>query len=224
MTPFFRRQTPQTISASGGATVRTATTTHKSRSPSPGNANTQQLTSVLNRLAEASDELRKHQRSCEEERDRERSLRRSGSNGGSMRRAASTDTDTPDMPRHSRVVRQSPSNGSLYRKSLSLDHSTMMQQQQMADQQQQGIWKVDDGSMSSMQSIDSEFGGGMVRDNSMDSRLSGGSTQSDMPRGARKKKPRGLMGKLRSLTGAKASRVADSEGSVSGRNNLVGSA
>lgn len=174
---------------------------------------------MLNRLAEASDELRKHQRSCEEERDRERSLRRSGSNGSSMRRAASTDTDTPDMPRHSRVVRQSPSNGSLYRKSLSLDHSTMMQQQQMADQQQQGIWKVDDGSMSSMQSIDSEFGGGMVRDNSMDSRLSGGSTQSDMPRGARKKKPRGLMGKLRSLTGtgAKTSRVADSEGSVSGR-------
>lgn len=119
-----------------------------------------------------------------------------------MRRAQSTETDTPDMPRH-RISRSSPQNGSLYRKSLSLDQSMQ--------QHDQAIWKVDDGSMSSMQSIDSEFGGGMVRDSSMDSRLSGGSTQSDMPRGPRKKK-RGLMGKLRSLTKGKG---GESEGSVS---------
>lgn len=164
-----------------------------------------QLTGVLGRLADASDELRRYQRVCDEERERERS-RRSG-----MRRAASTETETPDMPRHSRIVRSSPSNGSLYRKSLSLDQS-------MQHPDHQAIWKPTDdggGSMSSMQSIDSEFGvgGGMVRDNSMDSRLSGGSTQSDMPRGARKKKPRGLMGKLRSLT--KSGKGAESEGSVS---------
>lgn len=74
-----------------------------------------------------------------------------------------------------------------------------------------------------MQSIDSELGG-MVRDSSMDSRLdsrlSGGSTQSDLPRGPRKKK-KGLMGKLRSLT--KSSRNSESEISVGepGREDLL---
>lgn len=66
-----------------------------------------------------------------------------------------------------------------------------------------------------MQSIDSELGG-LVRDSSMDSRLdsrlSGGSTQSDIPRGPRKKK-KGLIGKLRSLT--MSSRNSESEISVS---------
>lgn len=118
-----------------------------------------------------------------------------------MRRAASTENETPEMSRHSRVSRSSPHNGSLYRKSLSLDQSMQ--------QPDQAIWKQDDGSMSSMQSIDSEFGG-MGRDSSMDSRLSGGSIQSDMPHGQRKKK-RSLMGKLRSLTKSKG---AESEGSV----------
>jgi len=68
--------------------------------------------------------------------------------------------------------------------------------------------------VSSMQSIDSELGG-LVRDSSLDSRLdsrlSGGSTQSDIPRGPRKKK-KGIMGKLRSLT--KSSRNSESEISV----------
>lgn len=65
--------------------------------------------------------------------------------------------------------------------------------------------------MSSMQSIDSEYGGMMNRDSSLDSRLSGGSTQSDMPR--HRKKKRGLMGKLRSL--AKGSKGNESDASVS---------
>lgn len=195
---------PHLHASSRSSNAGSSGTTHKARSPSPSPASIQ-LTTVLGRLAEASDEMRRYQRTCEEERDRERS-RRSGS--GSMRRAASTESETPDMPRHSRIVRSSPSNGSLYRKSLSLDQSM----QHPADHP--AIWKPDDGSMSSMQSIDSEFGGGMVRDNSMDSRLSGGSTQSDMPRGARKKKPRGLMGKLRSLTKGSSSKGGESEGSV----------
>lgn len=119
-----------------------------------------------------------------------------------MRRAASTENETPELPRHSmRLSRSSTHNGSLYRKSLSLDQSMQ--------QNDQSIWKQDEDSMSSMQSIDSELGG-LVRDSSMDSRLSGGSTQSDMPRGPRKKK-RGIMGKLRSLTKGK---TAESDGSV----------
>lgn len=85
----------------------------------------------------------------------------------------------------------------------------------------QNIWRQDDGSVSSMQSIDSELGG-MVRDSSMDSRLdsrlSGGSTQSDLPRGPRKKK-KGLMGKLRSLT--KSNRNSESEISVGDRRKKI---
>ncbi|XP_037040029.1 centrosomal protein of 290 kDa isoform X1 [Bradysia coprophila] len=174
----------------------------KSRSPSPGPPAIQ-ISSVLARLAEASEELRKYQRLCEDEKEREK-IRRGG-----MRRAASTENETPEMSRHSiRLSRSSTHNGSLYRKSLSLDQSMQ--------QNDQSIWKQDDGSMSSMQSIDSELGG-MVRDSSMDSRLSAGSTQSDMPRGPRKKK-RGIMGKLRSLT---KGRTAESEGSVQGSDSDV---
>ncbi|XP_059616735.1 myosin heavy chain, striated muscle [Phlebotomus argentipes] len=158
----------------------------KSRSPSPGPAPIQ-ISSVLARLAEASEELRRYQRICEDDRERER-IRRGG-----MRRAASTENDETSS-RFSKLSRSSTQNGSLYRKSLSLDQS-MQHEQQM-------IWKEGDDSMSSLQSIDSELGG-MVRDSSLDSRLSAGSTQSDLPRGPRKKK-RGIMGKLRSLTKTKS--------------------
>lgn len=69
--------------------------------------------------------------------------------------------------------------------------------------------------MSSMQSIDSTDLGGMIRDSSidsrLDSRLSGGSTQSDVPQRPRKKKS-SLMGKLRNL--AKSGRNSESEISV----------
>lgn len=123
-----------------------------------------------------------------------------------MRRAASQENENGIDSNTSRPVARlnRSSHGSLYRKSLSLDQS-------MQGEQQQQIWKDSDaGSMSSMQSIDSEYG---IRrgDSSMDSRLSAGSTQSDMP--GRRKKKKGLMGKLRSLT--KGSRGTESDGSVS---------
>lgn len=157
-----------------------------------------QISTVLARLAEASDELRRYQRLCDEERERERS-RRSG-----MRRAASQENENGIEGGNRPVARLNrSSHGSLYRKSLSLDQS-------MQAEQQQQIWKDSDGgSMSSMQSIDSEYG---IRrgDSSMDSRLSAGSTQSDMP--GRRKKKKGLMGKLRSLT--KGTRGAESDVSV----------
>lgn len=151
------------------------------------------------RLAEASDELRRYQRVCDEERERDRA-RKSG-----MRRAASQENDNGlDASSNRPIARLNRSSqGSLYRKSLSLDQSM-----QAAEQQQQ-IWKDSDvGSMSSVQSIDSEYG---IRrgDSSMDSRLSTGSTQSDVT--GRRKKKKGIMGKLRSLT--KSSR-AESDVSV----------
>lgn len=158
-----------------------------------------QISTVLARLAEASDELRRYQRLCDEERERDRARR------GGMRRAASQENENGIEGNMNRPIARlnRSSHGSLYRKSLSLDQS-------MQGEQQQQIWKDSDaGSMSSVQSIDSEYG---IRrgDSSMDSRLSGGSTQSDVT--GRRKKKKGLMGKLRSLT--KGSRGAESDASV----------
>ncbi|XP_064548858.1 myosin-2 heavy chain isoform X2 [Drosophila montana] len=190
----------------------------RSRSPSP-TLSSAQITNVLARLAEASEELRKFQRLNEDEAERSR-IRR-----GNLRRAASQENDPHGSTSSvasaagsqragggGRLSRNSANNGSLIRKSLSLDHSI---------QRDQNIWRQDDGSVSSMQSIDSELGG-LVRDSSLDSRLdsrlSGGSTQSDIPRGPRKKK-KGIMGKLRSLT--KSSRNSESEISIQGSDSDI---
>ncbi|XP_026835489.1 putative leucine-rich repeat-containing protein DDB_G0290503 isoform X2 [Drosophila erecta] len=188
----------------------------RSRSPSP-TLSSSQITSVLARLAEASEELRKFQRVNEDEQERSR-MRRSN-----LRRAASQENDPHGSTSSvasaagsqrggGRLSRNSSNNGSLIRKSLSLDHSI---------QRDQNIWRQDDGSVSSMQSIDSELGG-LVRDSSLDSRLdsrlSGGSTQSDLPRGPRKKK-KGIIGKLRSLT--KSSRNSESEISIQGSDSDI---
>lgn len=166
----------------------------RSKSPAPNTTPSTplQVNQTITRLAEASEELRRYQRLCEDERQRER-LRR----GMGMHRAASTEHD----PSEGRLGRGSH-NSSLTRKTLSLDQSL---------HKEQNIWKQD-GSMSSMQSIDSDYGQ-LSRDPSMDSRLSGGSTQSDLPRGTRKIKKRSLMGKLKSL--AKSRGGADSDVSVS---------
>lgn len=188
----------------------------RSRSPSP-TLSSSQITTVLARLAEASEELRKFQRFNEDEQERSRMRR------GNLRRAASQENDhhgstssvasaAGSQRGGGRISRNSSNNGSLIRKSLSLDHSI---------QRDQNIWRQDDGSVSSMQSIDSELGG-LVRDSSLDSRLdsrlSGGSTQSDIPRGPRKKK-KGIMGKLRSLT--KSSRNSESEISIQGSDSDI---
>ncbi|XP_030241268.1 myosin-6 isoform X4 [Drosophila navojoa] len=188
----------------------------RSRSPSP-TLSSAQIANVLARLAEASEELRKFQRISEDEQERSRMRR------GNLRRAASQENDPHGSTSSvasaagsqrggGRLSRNSSNNGSLIRKSLSLDHSI---------QRDQNIWRQDDGSVSSMQSIDSELGG-LVRDSSLDSRLdsrlSGGSTQSDIPRGPRKKK-KGIMGKLRSLT--KSSRNSESEVSIQGSDSDI---
>uniref|UniRef100_A0A182P6F0 SOGA coiled-coil domain-containing protein n=1 Tax=Anopheles epiroticus TaxID=199890 RepID=A0A182P6F0_9DIPT len=177
--------TGKTITAN--APIPTPPMRHKSPSPGPGGTvpPQQSISTVLARLADASEDLRRYQRMCDEEKDRERARR------GGMRRAASQENDAmgegvPGRP----VMRVNRNGGSLYRKSLSLDQSMQAEQQGL-------IWKEGDDSMSSLQSIDSDYGM-MRRDSSLDSRLSTGSTQSDMPR--MRKKKRGIMGKLRSLS------------------------
>lgn len=166
-----------------------------------------QIASILSRLVTASDDIRQFQKSFGDERERER-LRRTHS-----RRAMSTENGNSDSerpPSAHRSSKTSASNGNLYRKSLSFDQSISGNPK---------IWKNQNDSTSSIQSIESEhYGGGAggsrpyARDSSMDSRLSGGSTQSDLPRGTRKKK-RGLMGKLKNLT--RSSKASDNDGSVS---------
>lgn len=166
-----------------------------------------QIAGILSRLVTASDDIRQFQKNFGDERERER-LRRNH-----MRRAMSTENGNSDSerpPSAPRTSKSSSQNGNLYRKSLSFDQSISGNPK---------IWKNQNDSTSSIQSIDSEHyaGGGETgtrtynRDSSMDSRLSGGSTQSDLPRGTRKKK-RGLMGKLKNLT--RSSKASDNDGSV----------
>ncbi|XP_038208413.1 myosin-9 isoform X3 [Zerene cesonia] len=106
------------------------------------------------------------------------------------RRAMSTEPrDTMTVSSTSRVPSRVPS---LKKRSISLEQTT---------KDQTSIWKsVDDSSVSSMQSLDGDdrlFT--MQRDTSLDSRLSGGSAQSEvLP--SEKKKKKSIFGKLKKLT------------------------
>lgn len=106
----------------------------RSRSPSP-TLSSAQIANVLARLAEASEELRKFQRLNEDEQERSR-IRR-----GNLRRAASQENDPHGSTSSvasaagsqraaggGRLSRNSANNGSLIRKSLSLDHSIQRDQ------------------------------------------------------------------------------------------------
>lgn len=180
--------------------VKTSSTDRPDVQAAPPNI--EQVGNLIGRLVAATDDIRQFQKSFGDDRERERMRR------NSMRRAVSIENGVSDNERSTgRLSKSSALNGSLYRKSLSVDQSLGGQNPK--------IWKNPNDSNSSIQSIDSELqygGGGYARDSSLDSRLSGGSTQSDLPRGTRKKK-RSLMGKLKSLT--KSSKNNDTDGSVS---------
>lgn len=140
--------------------------------------------STMQRLIDATEELKRFQKLSEEERDRDRIKRAMG-----MRRATSTEHDNGDSKYSRGFVRNGNTGSSLHRKSLSLEQTT---------QQEQNIWKGDDDSLSSMQSLNSDVDTRWSkRDASMDSRLSGGSTQSET---GEKRKKKGLIGKLKKLT------------------------
>lgn len=186
------------------------------KEPSPAHDVAGDMGGVLNRLTSATDEIRFLQKSFNEDRERDRMRR-----NNSMRRAVSiengvNDGDRPPVSRSSRPVAP---NGNLNRKCVSIDQSLM-------GQTRGKIWRNAGESNSSIQSIDSEFefgggggagaGGGAgnhVRDSSLDSRLSGGSTQSDLPRHTRKKK-RSIMGTLKQLARSSSSKANDTDGSV----------
>ncbi|XP_061385732.1 centromere-associated protein E isoform X1 [Danaus plexippus] len=109
----------------------------------------------------------------------------------SARRAMSTEPRDTLSVTSSRTPSRAPS---LKKRSISLEQTT---------KEQSSIWKtVEDSSVSSMQSLDGDADVRlftMQRDNSLDSRLSGGSTQSDvLP--TEKKKKKGLFDKLKKMT------------------------
>lgn len=141
--------------------------------------------STMQRLVDVTEELKRFQRQSEDERERDRIKRALG-----MRRATSTEHDNTDSNKYNRTfVRNGNTGSSLHRKSLSLEQTT---------QQEQNIWKGDDDSLSSMQSLNSDLDTRWSkRDTSMDSRLSGGSTQSET---GEKRKKKSLIGKLKKLT------------------------
>ncbi|KAJ4435370.1 hypothetical protein ANN_17984, partial [Periplaneta americana] len=170
-----------------------------------------QLQSTVQRLSEVTEELRRFQKLSEEDRERERAKRSLG-----LRRAASTESDNPpDSSLRSKPLGATRSaagvqkKGSLYRKSLSLEQTSG--QDQVYFVKRYNIWKGDsdnEGSLSSLQSLeagsealpDSRFFTLQKRESSMDSRLSGGSTQSEVVHSTEKKKKTGILGKLKKLT------------------------
>ncbi|GJQ68808.1 hypothetical protein Trydic_g5068 [Trypoxylus dichotomus] len=150
----------------------------------------QQFKSTLHRLIQAADDLKRFQKLGEEDRERERIKRVMG-----MRRATSTEHDNTDISTRKRNYTKNgtTSASSLHRRSLSLEQTSVLHEE--------SIWKGDTDSMSSMQSLESSDVEGRYnkRDVSLDSRLSGGSTQSDATAHDKKKK-KSLMGKLKKFT------------------------
>ncbi|XP_039280086.1 myosin-2 heavy chain [Nilaparvata lugens] len=185
----------------------------KSRESSPAidrepsvdkDSKSQQIQSTMKKLSEAVEELRRTQKTSDERRRVVQARKSFGS-----RRAASSESENPpeallgNGSRTSSLQRK----GSLYRKSLSLEQTTAVEQ---------GIWKGDgnetEGSFNSIASLDDAYDAKFFRrDASLDSRLSGGSTQSEViTSGTEKKKKKGLLGKLKKLT--KSSRSIDHDG------------
>ncbi|KAJ1527818.1 hypothetical protein ONE63_007764 [Megalurothrips usitatus] len=166
----------------------------REQSQSRDDSSKSSMQSTMQRLIEVTEELRRYQRADSQDRERDRARRVLG-----LRRAASTESDTAaEVPGE---TRSKPSvgrggaglqrKGSLMRKTLSLE--------QTSNSHDQNFWKGDDedGSVNSLQSLDDDPRLAINRrDNSMDSRLSGGSTQSEVYHSGDKKKKKGLLGKL----------------------------
>lgn len=143
----------------------------------------QQIQYIMQRLVHATEDLRKIQRIYEDDYERERMKRI-----GATRRATSTEHDI--LPNSRFGVVRKPSVSSLKRKSISLEQTTHVEQK---------IW-TNDNSMTSLNSLELHSDietGRSRRDASLDSRLSNGSTQSEI---GDKKKKKGIMGKLKKLT------------------------
>ncbi|BES92388.1 SOGA family member [Nesidiocoris tenuis] len=169
-----------------------------SREPSLAkeDAKTHEVNEILRRLSEAAEQLKKSQRMD--------STRRSFSSF----RSSSIESDGGSVENVRRRTGVQRKNSTL-RKSLSLEQTSPSEQQQ--------IYMDDtEGSMTSIQSLEDmeKFRSLHRREQSYDSRLSGGSTQSEVIPSSNKKKKLSLFGKLtKKLT---KSRSIDNDGSEAG--------
>ncbi|KAL4716056.1 hypothetical protein ACJJTC_002821 [Scirpophaga incertulas] len=158
---------------------RSSKSRSRSATPEAGEAADAAVTAA--RLRRLTDELRAS-----------RIAERTRRHAANARRAMSTEPrDTLSVAASARTPSRAPS---LKKRSVSLEQTT---------KEQSHIWKsVEDTSVSSMQSLDGETDVRlftMQRDSSLDSRLSGGSTQSDVLPSDKKKK-KSIFGKLKKLT------------------------
>ncbi|XP_073972839.1 uncharacterized protein isoform X5 [Rhodnius prolixus] len=183
-TPPIRRKGPKSREASPNLERK-----DYSRESSVGreDAKTHEVQEIMKRLTEAANQLRKCQT---EEKESERTRR-----SFSSYRSSSIESDGGVESLNSVKRRNLQKKGPALRKSLSLEQTSA---------QEEAIWSVDDeGSMTSVQSLEEmeKFRRGLhMRDPSLDSRLSGGSTQSEVLPSSDKKKKLGLFGKLKKLT------------------------
>ncbi|CAH0724758.1 unnamed protein product, partial [Brenthis ino] len=156
----------------------------RSRSATPDNMEARTASDAANtaaRLRRLTDELRAS-------RIAERQRRQQAS---TARRAMSTEPrDTLSVTPASRTPSRAPS---LKKRSVSLEQTT---------KEQSAIWKSVDGSSMSSLDGDADMRSFTMqqRDASLDSRLSGGSAQSDVLPSDKKKKKKGLFGKLKEFT------------------------
>ncbi|XP_059483833.1 uncharacterized protein LOC132201592 isoform X2 [Neocloeon triangulifer] len=154
----------------------------------------QVLQTTLSRLTEATAELRKHKKSGEDDKDRERARRFFG-----LRRAASSETEPAPEDSKKSKLNGSGKKGGLFRKSLSLEQTG-------GTGQDQNIWKGEGGSTSSLEvgselSLETRFLSLSRRETSLD-RLSTDSTQSEIL--SNKKKNKGFLGKLKKLASSRS--------------------
>ncbi|XP_071442027.1 trichohyalin isoform X2 [Hetaerina americana] len=186
-----------------------------------------QLQWALQRLTEATEELRRsHRQGLDEERDG--SISSSSRRGIGMRRAASTESEPDESTRKKSSTLSrlgapgsaAKKKGSLIRKSISLEQTSG---HAASSASEQSIWKMDaDGSTGSLQSIEAASEILDDRYPSLD-RLSAGSTQSEI--GTTKKKKTGIFGKLKKLTKSKSideGNLRDYDGSTQG-GSVIGS-
>ncbi|CAH1400836.1 unnamed protein product [Nezara viridula] len=195
-TPPARRKGPKSREASPNLERK-----DYSRESSIGRDDTksQEVQEILRRLTEAANQLKKVQQ------EDKATLRRAFGSYRSSSIDSDGGSDISSVKRRS--LQRKPS---VLRKSLSLEQTTAQEQQ---------VWQMDDkeGSMTSVQSFeDSEkFRQSLYRrENSLDSRLSGGSTQSEIIPSDKKKKL-GLFGKLKKLTKSRSIDQESDAGSTS---------
>ncbi|XP_014246644.1 centrosome-associated protein CEP250 isoform X2 [Cimex lectularius] len=165
-------------------------------------AKSHEVQEILRRLTEAANELKKSQLD-----DRDSRMRRSFSSF----RSSSIESDSGAEQKEVKKRAVSKRGNSGLRKSISLEQSLAQEQ----------LYEETEGSMTSVQSLEEmeKFRHSLLRrDQSLDSRLSGGSTQSEVLPSLEKKKKLGIFGKLKKLTKSKS---IDQDGSELGSSSQL---